>query len=92
MHDAIHSFYAEKSSDAVDVLSWSPAYKEISEKIIHLENNLLLSFSGDQKALYDLADTYHQKMISMAYDAIYKAGFLDGFAAGSVTSKGDNDD
>jgi hypothetical protein len=46
------------------------------------------SFSAEQLHLYEIADENASELTSLTNDAIYKAGFLEGYAVGRIVGGG----
>ena len=80
------AFYSERISDAADALTGTK-YKAATGRLIKAEAAFLAALSGAQKALYEELDDSRQSLEVITGDAAYKAGLLEGYAAGRTLSE-----
>jgi hypothetical protein len=80
------AFYSDKICEATNALTGAE-YKAMSARMAKAEDALSAALSEEQKALLREVDDSKQALMIISGNAAYKAGFLEGYAAGRVLSE-----
>jgi hypothetical protein len=84
MFDAIDDFLSRKICDAADSTVGTNAYKKINDVRLSSMDKLKASLPKEQMSLFlEVLDATSQ-IDCIISDAIYKAAFLEGYAAGRI--------
>jgi hypothetical protein len=84
MRNAVDQLYGARACEAGDAIVCSNEYKDARTRYIGLEKTLLASLSPEQRALGVEMDEAYEEMNRLGRDAMFKAGFLEGYAAGTI--------
>jgi hypothetical protein len=76
-------FYGDRAADAANSIIRTERYKERHGAVCSKIKELHATFTEGQRALFGDYDDANNCAISLAFEAIYKAGLLDGIAIGS---------
>jgi hypothetical protein len=82
MESIIENFYGDRAIKAAESIVGTEAQRERRNIEKALMEKLSGTFNDDQKSLYMKLEDAGNVCVGLAYDAIYKAGFLDGIAMG----------
>jgi hypothetical protein len=87
MCDRIDAYYSFKAADAAARLAGTGEYEDARRRVIDLGRKLSSALSDGQSETYMELDAAEGEKESLTADAAYKAGFLEGYAAGRVVSR-----
>jgi hypothetical protein len=80
------AYYSERVCEAADALTGAK-YKALARRAEEASDGLLATLSDKQKKLCEELDDCASERDAFVGDAIYRAGFLEGYAAGRALSE-----
>jgi hypothetical protein len=84
MRNTVDQFYGARACEAVDAIIRTDRYKDAQDRYIDRRKMLFVSLSPEQRALSAEIDEAYGELTDLHWDAVFKAAFLEGYAAGTI--------